>query len=119
MDVAGNTGGRAHLLDPSRLAGARHQDDTDGLPHSTDVTVNLTATDAHSGVRATYYSIDGADFVAGTSLKIVAPFNDGVHWIKYYSVDWAGNVESPRWCSVTIVPAGRIAAVRGPRLPRR
>ena len=117
VDVAGNTEDvrTCWILLDSRAPVTK--DDSDGLPHSTDVTVNLTATDAHSGVLATYYSIDGADFVAGTSLKIVAPFNEGVHWIKYYSVDWAGNVESPRWCSVTIVPAARIAAVRGPGSP--
>jgi hypothetical protein len=94
------------------------KDDADGLPHTTDVTVNLTATDADSGVAATYYSLDAADFVEGTSMKIVAPFNEGVHWIEYYSVDRAGNVEYHHWRSVTIVAASPVAPRRGVSLRR-
>jgi hypothetical protein len=53
-------------------------------------TVTLTAA-APGGAGTTYYSLDGADYVAYT-----APFpvtTDGAHTLKYYSVDASGNQE--------------------------
>ena len=58
---------------------------------------SLTASDAGSGVKATYYSLDGAATVKGVSVYVPAP-TDGYshqHVIQYWSVDKAGNVEYP------------------------
>jgi len=79
--------------------------DYDGLPHATDLTVNLIGYDAHSGVGETWYSVGGADFVRGTSVLVPAPAdggNDGPHVVAFYSVDNVGNVEAARWVVVTI-----------------
>lgn len=53
--------------------------------------INLLATDALSGVFKTYYSIDGAAYVEGTTIKV-----DGSkpsYTVSFYSVDVAGNKE--------------------------
>jgi large repetitive protein len=62
-------------------------------------TVELTATDAQSGVKATYYSIDGAEFSEGTSIAIET---EGIHTITFYSVDNAGNIEDMQTVEVKI-----------------
>ena len=54
-------------------------------------TVNLTATDADSpNGLTTFYNVDNAGFVAGNSLLL----GDGVHTVKFYSVDQTGNREA-------------------------
>jgi hypothetical protein len=67
----------------------------DPLPsgwYADKVPVTLTATDALSGVDATYYSIDGGDPVLYTG---VFDFDKrGTHTLEYWSVDRAGNVEA-------------------------
>jgi len=55
-------------------------------------TIKLTATDAGSGVAATYYKLDGAAQVAGTTIATSAI---GSHTIEFWSVDVAGNTETP------------------------
>lgn len=58
-----------------------------------DVSVTLSASDATSGVGGTYYRVNGA-WVAYTGPVV---FNtDGTYTVEYYSVDVAGNQESPR-----------------------
>jgi large repetitive protein len=63
------------------------------------VTLTLSATDNLSGVAATYYSLDGAAPVEGTSIAITT---EGRHTVSYWSVDRAGNTESPRTTQVLI-----------------
>lgn len=58
------------------------------------VTVTLAASDALSGVAHTYYAVDG-----GATLTYGVPFQvtgDAIHTITYWSVDRAGNTESPQ-----------------------
>ncbi|MEM3043559.1 MAG: hypothetical protein QXD84_08475 [Thermoplasmata archaeon] len=70
-------------------------------PQRTDITIELTAQDALSGVAATYYRIDPSGgpeegWVCGTVVRIPAPedhTNDGRHRVEYYSVDNLGNRE--------------------------
>ncbi len=55
-----------------------------------DFTVELTATDGKSGVAATYYSVNGSEFLEGTSFTVT---EEGINEVSYYSIDNAGNVE--------------------------
>ncbi|WP_426450231.1 OmpL47-type beta-barrel domain-containing protein [Paenibacillus sp. S-38] len=64
-----------------------------------EAAVTLTAEDALSGVAGTYYSVDGAPFVQGTSLVIGT---DGIHEIVFYSVDGKGNKEEANKVSVQV-----------------
>ncbi len=48
----------------------------------------------------------------GTSVPVSGV---GRHWIAYYSVDNAGNIEMTRWCSVTISASALVKrTLRGP-----
>jgi hypothetical protein len=63
-----------------------------GAQWQSAVGVVLTATDNLSGVKATYFSIDG-----GTAVTYSGPFNvalAGSHTLNYWSVDVAGNTET-------------------------
>ena len=64
-----------------------------------DVTVTLTASDSGSGVAGTYYMVDSGDQQQGTSVAITA---DGTHTISYWSVDQAGNTETPHTAVVQL-----------------
>ncbi|HEY6835408.1 MAG TPA: hypothetical protein VI142_02965 [Gaiellaceae bacterium] len=64
------------------------------------VLVTLGASDALSGVESTHYSIDG-----GPAQNYSAPFSfdqNGVHTIRYWSGDNAGNVEDENAATVKI-----------------
>ncbi|MEH7335185.1 hypothetical protein V7161_21395, partial [Neobacillus drentensis] len=67
--------------------------------YNTDVNLELTAKDNLSGVKATYYSVDDAEFVVGTSFTLE---KEGVHKVSFYSVDNVGNVEEARTVEVKI-----------------
>src|SRR5262249_10043382 len=64
-----------------------------------DVTVNLTAHDPLSGVAATYYILDNGSQQSGNSLTIST---QGVHTVKFWSVDKAGNTENEKSVPVQI-----------------
>jgi large repetitive protein len=64
-----------------------------------DVLVTLAAADEHSGVSTTYHSINGSDYVEGTSFVVV---NEGINEISYYSVDAVGNKEEVKTTKVKI-----------------
>ncbi len=78
--------------------------------------VTLTAIDngGGSGVKATYYRIDGGAFVQGTSFSVSG---DGLHTFTYYSVDNANNTEAARTSSQfridTVAPTTSIDATNG------
>jgi hypothetical protein len=57
------------------------------------ITVHFLPTDAHSGVAptSTWYSVDGAAFVQGTSVMVSGA---GSHTVQWYSLDNVGNVET-------------------------
>ncbi len=69
--------------------------------YANSATISLTATDnaGGSGVSATYYSIDGGAETTGTTVYVTQA---GSHTLEFWSVDVAGNAESPR-NSVTFV----------------
>jgi large repetitive protein len=61
--------------------------------------VELTATDDKSGVAKTFYSVNGSEYVEGTSFTLT---EDGLNTISFYSVDNAGNVEEIKTTEVKI-----------------
>ena len=70
--------------------------------------ITLSATDAGSGVAATYYKLDGGAQVAGTSINVTTV---GSHTLEFWSVDVAGNIEAHKTASFTVtapvpVPTG-------------
>jgi alpha-tubulin suppressor-like RCC1 family protein/uncharacterized lipoprotein NlpE involved in copper resistance len=64
-----------------------------------DVTVTLTATDDLSGVAKTFYSVNGSDFVEGTTFTVT---KEGVNKVSFHSVDNVGNVEEVKTAIVKI-----------------
>ena len=73
------------------------------------VTVSLSASDGGSGVAVTEYSVDGGvSFQQGTSVVFSA---EGVHELRYRSVDRVGNVEATKTVLVRIdLTAPQVAA---------
>jgi hypothetical protein len=114
VDGAGNREAAPATPDASPQVTTTLQDET--APITTDdassgwrnsaVTVVLDASDGGSGVAETLYKIDDdSSYTAGTSVVVDAPpdhSNDGIHTIRYYSVDRAGNVESVETATVRI-----------------
>ena len=72
---------------------------TDNAPadwQNSNVLVTLTASDATSGIANTYYCVDSVNactpFVSGTSVNVTCPSNAICRkYIRYYSIDRAGN----------------------------
>ena len=97
-------------------------DHDDAVWSSEDVTVQLSAVDEVSGVRFVRYSLGGGTWQLGNEFTIVAAedgSNDGVHLVRYYAVDWAGNREYPKTCVVRIdTSAPEILRATATRLPR-
>ncbi|WP_063891781.1 family 20 glycosylhydrolase [Paenibacillus sp. Soil787] len=67
--------------------------------YQTPVTITLDATDNFSGVADTFYTVDGGTEQKGTSVTII---EEGNHTISYWSVDKAGNVETPHTAVVQL-----------------
>jgi hypothetical protein len=68
----------------------------------TSAAINLTATDAGSGVANTYYALDGGTLTTGTAIAVSTV---GTHTISFYSVDVAGNTEIAKTAGFTITEA--------------
>jgi large repetitive protein len=62
-------------------------------------TVKLSATDNETGVAATYYSLDGTNFVEGTTFTVES---EGIQKVTFYSVDKVGNKETVKTLEVKI-----------------
>ena len=104
-DRAGNTATSAAVDDTIDNTKPVTTDDAPAGWQASDVTVNLTATDAGSGINVTEYSVDGGAYTVGTSVTIPAPpdgSNDGVHTIAYFSADHVGNIEQVKSATVLI-----------------
>ena len=71
-------------------------DDYDGLWHTTDFTINLTATDDLIGVAETYYEINyGPTKNVSVNGQPVITTESANNTLEYWSVDKAGNEEIP------------------------
>ena len=66
---------------------------SNGWYTSASVSVTLTATDATSGISATYYTVDGGGQQTYT-LSAFSVSGEGSHHIVFWSVDVAGNTET-------------------------
>ncbi|MGG0656074.1 OmpL47-type beta-barrel domain-containing protein [Rummeliibacillus pycnus] len=64
-----------------------------------NVKVNLSATDSESGIAKTYYSINGSDYVEGTSFTVE---REGINEVSFYSIDKAGNKEDVKKVEVKV-----------------
>jgi len=73
-----------------------------GDPDESSRTVALTATDAGSGVAATYARVDAGEW-ATVGAPGVEVSGYGAHTVSYYSVDVAGNAEALRSVPVELV----------------
>jgi len=96
VDVAGNT--EAANSDSIKIDSVKPTTtdnlDSTGWYTSASVSVTLTASDATSGVAATYYTVDGGSqqTYGGSAFSISG---EGTHHIVFWSVDVAGNAETP------------------------
>jgi hypothetical protein len=79
-----------------------HTTSTAVANYATSATINLGATDdvGGSGVAHTYYRLNGAAQIEGTTITQSTP---GPYSLKFWSVDVAGNVETPHTVGFTIV----------------
>lgn len=75
-------------------------DDAPATWRNTAVTVHLTATDDLTGVAATRYSVDAGPEQSGTDVAV--PSVEGIHTIRYHSIDNAGNTEVEKTATVRI-----------------
>src|SRR5262249_30217992 len=102
VDAAGNTeaaGSDAVKIDSVAPHTTARLDHT-GWYTSGSVSVALTATDATSGIAATYYTIDGGDQQTYAGAFPVA--GEGSHHVVYWSMDVAGNAEAVQSTSFRI-----------------
>jgi len=71
----------------------------------------LTANDEASGVAKTFYSVNGSDFVEGTTVKIE---KEGLNQVSFYSVDQAGNKEEARVIEVKVDKTAPVTSYNAP-----
>ena len=67
-------------------------------------TVTLSPSDnaGGSGIKATYYRLDGGTQTAGTTVGVSSP---GAHTVEFWSTDNAGNTESPHKTAAFMIDA--------------
>lgn len=67
------------------------------------VSVNLTATDAASGIAAVRYRLDGGAWQTSNKATVTVPITQpDKHTVEYYAEDVAGNVEAPQLTTVRL-----------------
>ena len=100
-DKAGNTSGSVQSAPAVKIDRTAPNTTVTAPPawNKSDVTLTLVPNDGLSGVAKTFYELDGADAVAGTSVPVTA---EGNHTLKFWSVDVAGNAEVPNTVSFGI-----------------
>src|SRR5205823_5604018 len=115
-DKAGNAAGtvvsRINVdQTPPSIAGAPDRAPNAGGWYNADVTVSFQCADGLSGVNQTYYQLDGASQVTGSSISL----GEGIHTLVFWSDDHAGNVESQKTIKVKIdLTAPSIVALLSP-----
>lgn len=72
------------------------QIDYDGLWHNKDFTINLSATDVLSGIKETYYKVNGGSTLAVSAAgQPVISMEGSNNVLEYWSVDKLNNEETP------------------------
>ncbi|WP_179158751.1 SGNH/GDSL hydrolase family protein [Bacillus sp. EB106-08-02-XG196] len=67
--------------------------------YNSTVTVNLTGYDYQSGIKTTYYSLNGSADQEGRTVTIT---EDGKHVLEYWSIDQSGNIEPKKIFKINI-----------------
>lgn len=70
--------------------------------YNTNVVMTFSASDSCSGIKDVRYIIDGSETAVSGSYASVAITTEGIHNVSYYSVDNAGNKETPKGMTVKI-----------------
>ena len=102
--MLGNVGPETSATVLVDLSGPSISDDAPAGWVNHAVTVNVTVTDALSGVAMVEYKLDKGTWQPGSSVLVKAPSNgsnDGVHTIAYRGTDNVGNV-SESSCTVRV-----------------
>jgi hypothetical protein len=60
--------------------------------YASEASITLSATDQGSGVAGTFFRLDGGPDTAGSTVTVTTP---GPHELEFWSVDRAGNEETP------------------------
>ncbi|MBI5232462.1 MAG: hypothetical protein HY876_09905 [Coriobacteriales bacterium] len=73
--------------------------------------LTLSATDSGSGVRSTFYRLDGGAVTVGTSIDLGAPAGAGpeTHTLEFWSQDNAFNSETPKSVTFEVWPSDTTA----------
>lgn len=70
--------------------------------YNANVISSFSATDSCSGVKAIHYTVNGTETVVSGDSASLTLTTDGIFNIAYYSIDNAGNAESPNNITVKI-----------------
>ncbi len=101
MESAESDSFKIDSVAPSTTDGVSGTQGSNGWFTSASVSVTLSATDATSGIAATYFTIDGGSQQTYTGSAFTVT-GDGTHHITFWSVDVAGNMESAESDSIKI-----------------
>lgn len=109
VDVAGNVETPHQIVSftiapaPDTIAPKTVSDAVASYAGSAVITLTPSDEAAGSGVKSTYYRIDGGPATIGTSIVIAPPATGSVsHTIQFWSVDNAGNTEPPTSQTFTV-----------------
>jgi len=86
IDVVGTLAMARDVIPPTTTSNGKRT-------YAGSATVNLSATDAESGVASTQWRLDGGEWTTGLSASTSTL---GAHTLEFYSVDVAGNSETTR-----------------------
>jgi len=84
-----------------------------GTGYNGTTTVTLTATDVGGwGVDKTYYTTDGSTpSTSSTTYSTAFTLSPGTYQVRYFSVDLAGNTESPQSQQIVVLPPRTVVSL--------
>jgi VCBS repeat-containing protein len=117
-DLAGNSasatvsGINIDKTAPTTAATANGTANPDGS-YPGSATVTLSATDGLSGIRRSYYRLDGGADQAYDPVAGIVVNGTGAHALAYWSEDFAGNTEAVHTLPIQIAPASLTVHITG------